>query len=251
MLVSVLASGSEGNSTYINTGTKKILIDIGMNYKYIKEKLAEINVSPNEIDFVLITHTHKDHIGAMKTFFSHHTPYVYLDTKMLPELDFLNDYPNLVFDDNNELLDNFSLTIFKTSHDAPGARGYIIKCENESTVYVTDTGYINHKFHELLSNHTYYVFESNHDIELLMHGRYPSWLKKRVSSDLGHLSNSQAAFYLSRFVGPDTKEICLAHLSKENNDPELALSTIKDYFKENNIKFDNFIIAKQRERVDL
>ena len=84
-----------------------------------------------------------------------------------------------------------------------------------------------------------------------MHGRYPQWLKMRILSDKGHLSNDQAGFYLSKIIGPDTKKIALAHLSKENNDPEVALKAVKSILKENDVEFNNFVIAKQRERVEL
>lgn len=250
MLVSVLASGSEGNSTFIQTKNKKILIDIGMNNKYIVSKLAEIDVDPSEIDYVFITHTHADHTGAMKVFFKNNKPYVFLDEKMMSELDFLCDYPKLCFDNGPLYFDSLTVEIFKTSHDAPGSRGYIFKEDGESFVYVTDTGYINHKLFDQLSNHSLYVFESNHDVEMLMHGRYPAWLKKRVSSDEGHLSNQQSAFYLSKLIGPNTKEVVLAHLSKENNDPDLAVSTLRESLKQNHVEFDNIKVAKQRERVD-
>lgn len=250
MLVSVLASGSEGNCTFIQTATKKILIDIGMNNKYIVSKLAELNVSPADIDYVFITHTHADHTGAMKVFFKSNTPMVFLDERMLPELEFLSNYPNLCFDKGPLNFDTLTVEIIKTSHDAPGSRGYIFKENNESAVYITDTGYINHKLFDRLSNHSIYIFESNHDVEMLMHGKYPAWLKARVRGDEGHLSNQQSAFYLSKFIGPKTKEVILAHISKENNDPELAIDTLKEALKENNIEFNNIVVAKQRERVD-
>ena len=250
MLVSVLASGSEGNCTYVKMGDKNILIDLGMNLKYIVEKLGEINVSPKDIDYVFITHTHSDHIGAMQVFLNKYKPMVFLSEKMMPELPFLEDYPSLDFRDKDIVLDDLVVEPFKTSHDAPGSRGYIFKDKEHSFVYVTDTGYINHKHHEKLSNHEVYVIESNHDVEMLMNGRYPVWLKKRVNSDEGHLSNHQAAFYLSKFIGPNTKQIVLAHLSKENNTPEIALASVKEELKENGIDFDNFLIAKQRERTD-
>ena len=250
MLVSVLASGSEGNCTYIQTNSKKILIDIGMNYKYITEKLGELNVTPAEIDYVFITHTHADHTGAMKVFFKNHNPYVFLDEKMLKDLTFLEDYPNLCFDKGPLNFDSLTVEIFKTSHDAPGSRGYIVKEDGKSAVYITDTGYINHKLFDQLSNHSLYIFESNHDVEMLMHGKYPPWLKSRIRGDVGHLSNQQSAFYLSKLIGENTKEVVLAHISKENNDPELALKTLRESLASNGIDFDNIIVAKQRERVD-
>ena len=86
---------------------------------------------------------------------------------------------------------------------------------------------------------------------MLMHGRYPKWLKVRVSSDVGHLSNESSAFYLTKLIGENTKEIILAHLSEENNTPELALETLNNEFAENNIKFNNIVVAKQEERTDL
>lgn len=250
MLVSILCSGSEGNSTLIQTKDKKILIDIGMNNKYIVDRLAEVNVKPDDIDYVFITHTHKDHIGAMKVFFKKNKPVVILDEQMLPALPFLADYQNLVFDKGPLNLGSLTVEIFKTSHDAPGSRGYIFKEDDASFVYVTDTGYINQRLFDKLSNHSLYVFESNHDVEMLMHGNYPAWLKARVRGDEGHLSNQQSLFYLSKFIGPKTKQIVLAHISKENNDPNLALDNMLSGLKDNNIDFQNIIIAKQHERVD-
>lgn len=250
MLVSVLASGSEGNCTFIQTKNKKILIDLGMNNKYITSKLAEINVLPTDIDYVFITHTHADHTGAMKVFFKNNKPFVFLDERMLPEIDFMNNYPNLCFDSGVLNFDGLSVEILKTSHDAPGSRAYIFREDNSSVVYITDTGYINQRYFDKLTNLSLYIFESNHDVEMLMHGRYPSWLKARIRNDEGHLSNNQCAFYLSKFIGPNTKEVVLAHISKENNTPEIALDTLKSSLVENNIDFNNIIVAKQRERTD-
>lgn len=250
MLVSVLASGSEGNCTFIQTKNKKILIDLGMNNKYITSKLAEINVLPTDIDYVFITHTHADHTGAMKVFFKNNKPFVFLDERMLSEIDFMNDYPNLCFDSGVLNFDGLSVEILKTSHDAPGSRAYIFREDNSSVVYITDTGYINQRYFDKLTNLSLYIFESNHDVEMLMHGKYPSWLKARIRNDEGHLSNNQCAFYLSKFIGPNTKEVVLAHISKENNTPEIALDTLKSSLVENNIDFNNIIVAKQRERTD-
>lgn len=250
MLVAVLASGSEGNCTYIQTKDKKILIDLGMNNKYITTKLEELGVTPDEIDYLLITHTHSDHIGAMKQFFKKHSPFVFVDEAAMKELDFISDYENLCHDDGVLEFGSMSIEPFRTSHDAPGARGYIIREEDKSCVYITDTGYIKDRLFKKLSNHTIYIFESNHDIELLMHGRYPSWLKRRVRGDEGHLSNNQAAFYLSKLIGPDTKKVILAHLSKENNSEELALATVLEGLKDNEVDFNDIEIAKQREKIE-
>ena len=251
MSIEILASGSEGNSVFIQTKNKKVLIDAGMNYKYLKERLEEINVDPSEIDIVLITHTHSDHTSALKVLLNKNHPLLFIDEEMLSQLDFVKDYDNIEFRFKDFDFDGTIIDMFHTSHDAPASRGYIIKDENESFVYITDTGYINQRLFKKLYNHNKYVFESNHDVELLMHGRYPQWLKSRILSDKGHLSNAQAGFYLSKIIGPDTKKIALAHLSKENNDPEVALRDVQSILKENDVEFNNFVIAQQRERVEL
>lgn len=251
MSIEILASGSEGNSVFIQTKNKKVLIDAGMNYKYLKERLEEINVDPSEIDIVLITHTHSDHTSALKVLLNKNHPLLFIDEEMLSQLDFVKDYDNIEFRFKDFDFDGTIIDMFHTSHDAPASRGYIIKDEDESFVYITDTGYINQRLFKKLYNHNKYVFESNHDVELLMHGRYPQWLKSRILSDKGHLSNAQAGFYLSKIIGPDTKKIALAHLSKENNDPEVALRDVQSILKENDVEFNNFVIAQQRERVEL
>ena len=247
---SILASGSEGNCVYINTGKHELLIDVGMNIKYINSKLEELNTSLDNIEYIFITHSHSDHIASLDKIIKNYNPMIYIDSKCMNEIKCLEDYNNINLDDNFTF-DDFEMTSFRTSHDAKGSRGYIFKLDGESIVYVTDTGYINHKHFKKLENHTYYIFESNHDIEMLMHGSYPPWLKARVRSDEGHLSNQQAGFYLSKIIGDNTKKVVLAHISKENNKNELAIETVLNTLKENDIEFNNIITAKQNERVDV
>lgn len=249
MKVTVLASGSEGNATLIQTSKKNILIDLGMNNKYITTKLEEVNLLPSEIDYVLITHGHTDHTGAMKQFFKKNSPFLFVDKEVMKDISFMEDYANISFDDGLLNFGDIEIETFRTSHDAPGSRGYIVREGDISCVYITDTGYVKDKLFTKLSNHSVYIFESNHDIELLMHGKYPSWLKRRIRADEGHLSNNQCAFYLSKFIGPKTKKVFLAHLSKENNSPELALSTVREGLHNNNVLFDDIEIALQNEKV--
>ena len=147
--------------------------------------------------------------------------------------------------------EDINIETFNTSHDAKGSRGYIINYKDKSLVYVTDTGYINQRIIPKITNKSAYIFESNHDVEMLMHGRYPSWLKQRVSSDVGHLSNGQAGTYLSKVIGDNTKKVILAHLSEENNTPEIALDTVKQYLKDNDVKFKNIECAKQFDRLEI
>lgn len=251
MLVSVLASGSKGNSTLITTDRVNILIDAGKNQKYLETALNQINLSLKDIDYILITHTHADHTSALKTIVKSHKPTIVLTELMYQDLDYLKNYENILLLTDNLELEDLVIENIKTSHDTSDSRGYIVTQGNSSVVQITDTGYLNQKYFKKLQNKTIYIFESNHNIEMLMHGRYPKWLKARVSSDVGHLSNESSAFYLTKLIGENTKEIILAHLSEENNTPELALETLNNEFAENNIKFNNIVVAKQEERTDL
>ena len=211
----------------------------------------KINLSLKDIDYILITHTHADHTSALKTIVKSHKPTIVLTELMYQDLDYLKNYENILLLTDNLELEDLVIENIKTSHDTSDSRGYIVTQGNSSVVQITDTGYLNQKYFKKLQNKTIYIFESNHNIEMLMHGRYPKWLKARVSSDVGHLSNESSAFYLTKLIGENTKEIILAHLSEENNTPELALETLNKEFAENNIKFNNIVVAKQEERTDL
>ncbi len=249
MKVCVLSSGSKGNTTYIETPKAKILIDCGNTSKYINNRLNELNVNPKEIDAILITHVHSDHIKGLQTFLKCCSPMIYMTQKMYPYLDYITNYH---FIDNDTFnIKDIRIEVIKTSHDAEDSVGYIINYKDESVVYVTDTGYINKKYFPLLTNRDVYIFESNHDIEMLNNGSYPFALRQRILSDKGHLSNYDSAKYLAKFIGNNTKKIILAHLSEENNTEELALETLKDRLKKEKIVFDDIIIAKQNKETEL
>ena len=250
MLVSVLASGSKGNSTLIQTKTANFLIDAGSNAKNINEKLKENKLTLNDINYILISHTHADHTSALKVITNKYKPTIILSEPMYNDLPFLKDYDKVMFLQDKLTLDNVVIENIKTSHDASDSRGYIITEGSSSVVQITDTGYLNQKYFEKLKNKNLYIMESNHNLEMLMNGRYPKWLKARVASDVGHLSNESSAFYLSKLIGNNTKKVILAHLSEENNTPEIALETLKKELLQNNIEFTNFEAAKQNEKTE-
>lgn len=247
MLVSVLASGSKGNSTYIKTKKHEILIDAGCTMTYLNEKLIENNTNLDNIDYIFITHTHSDHVSSIKNIIKKYSPTLILTIPMLEDLPYLKTYENITLLEDDMIIDNLLIENIKTSHDTSDSRGYIINEGDSSVVQITDTGYLNQKYFNKLKNKTVYIFESNHNADMLLNGRYPGWLKRRVASDKGHLSNESSAFYLSKIIGSNTKEIILAHLSEENNTPEIALETLQNEFKDHEIEFNNIIIAKQNE----
>ena len=249
MKVSVLSSGSKGNTTYIESKKTKILIDAGNTSKYIIDKLEKMNVNPKEIDAILITHIHSDHVKGLPVLLKHMNPCIYLTKKTHTYLDFIKNYKYIETDKFN--IKDLEISVIKTSHDAPDSLGYIISNEDKSIVYITDTGYINKKYYQILSNKNIYIMESNHDVEMLNNGKYPFELRQRILSDKGHLSNYDSSKYLCDFIGTNTKKIILAHLSEENNTESLAYDTLKSRLNKKNIIFDDIIIAKQNENTEL
>ena len=249
-----MASGSKGNVCYVETNNHKILIDIGTNIKYIKEKLLEMEVLIDDIDIILISHVHNDHIKALEQFIKKYKPYVYMTSPMLDELEDnhpIKKYNKLVLFNDDIYLDTLHIESIKTSHDTKDSKGFIVKENNKSVVYITDTGYLNQKYFSKLRDCNVYLFESNHDVEMLINGKYPQWLKDRVVGPYGHLSNRDAAIYLAKLIGTDTKKIILMHLSENNNTEEVALDTIKSVFLEYGINFDNISCANQNKKTEV
>lgn len=251
MKISVLSSGSKGNSVLVATDNTKVLIDLGVTKSYAEEKLKELNVDPKEIKGILITHTHADHIQGLKVFLKKYHPKLYVNKVILGLLkEYLEDFSYELYENDTFKIDDLNIRVIKTSHDVKGSVGFIIESFGKSLVYITDTGYINNKYFDKLSNHNLYIMESNHDIKMLMDGNYPYYLKQRILSDKGHLSNKDASYYLSRFIGDNTKTIILAHLSDDNNTYDLAIKTLNEVLKNKNKKVDNILIAKQKKRTD-
>ena len=243
MKVKVLASGSKGNSTLIRTDNINLLIDMGINYQYLASELENIKMNPKELNAILITHTHNDHIKGLASLVKKTNLKVYVLEEMVKEL--INKIPSdniFIYQEPLELED-LKINLIRISHDVEGT-GFIIEHNNHSLVYITDTGYINKKYFPLMKNKNTYIIESNHDEEMLMEGPYPYILKQRVIGDYGHLSNKTTSEYLLKVVGDNTKNIILAHISEKNNTEELALNTTKTLLEENGI-YKNIIIAKQ------
>lgn len=251
MKISVLASGSKGNCTYIETEHNKILIDMGTTTKYIENSLIELGIDPSSIDTIFITHDHKDHTSALSVFVKRYNPTVYMTEKLnnvLKEKTIMKNYQPL---EENLQINDLLIKTIKTSHDASDSVGFVFESKDSSLVYITDTGYINVKYFEKLKNKKIYIFESNHDVEMLMNGKYRHELKVRILGDRGHLSNEMSSNYLSTLIGDKTECIILAHLSDENNTKELAFNTLEKKLKETNIENKRILIAEQLKRTDL
>lgn len=232
MKVTVLSSGSKGNATLVETENKNILIDAGLTLTSLAKRIDKL---PN-IDILIITHSHIDHIKGIASVVKRYKPIIITKSKDIIEL-----YPQAISAFKEEDLD---ISLFSLSHDTP-CTGVSIACCDKELIYITDTGYINEKLFSKISNKDIYVMESNHDVEMLRNGKYPFFLQKRILGDKGHLSNEDSVFYLNKIIGEKTKYIVLAHLSEENNTEENVRNSSK------RIKGNaNILIAKQKESLE-
>lgn len=243
MKLLVIESGSKGNATLVEDKGRILLIDMGICFSSLKDALNNINKNIYNIDAMLLTHEHSDHTKGIKYL----PPLPIYTTKGTYECGNVK-----VVEHYKEFsVGHFLITPIKTSHDVKNPSGYVIKTEDEKLVYITDTGALTKKALSYLKNADYYIFESNHDVDMELNSKRPDFLKKRILSNKGHLSNEQSANYLCDIVGPKTKEIILAHLSDEANDPKLAIQTHKKIFKNRNVDLKKIKLhcASQHELV--
>ena len=226
MEIIILGSGSKGNSTLVITKTKKFLIDVGFSLPKTKMILEKHNLTIDDIDFILLTHNHKDHTIGLASLIKKSEKFLYVPKDMYKEIKKTvePDYIIPVLEDDI-YLDDLHIKFLHTSHDAVSPVGFLIE-EDTSLIYMTDTGYISRKNLKQMHNKDLYIIESNHDPKMLMDGPYPYVLKQRVISDTGHLSNEMTGNYLKDLIGDKTKQIILAHLSETNNLEELAIETV-------------------------
>ena len=231
MKVVVLASSSTGNSTYVEYGNTKFLIDAGMSYSYIKDKLFHLGVTPDEINFILVTHAHNDHVRCIHTFARLFDTKIYIGENTYKEYtkkEYLNNYE---FVDKITDIDGIKIKPIPISHDKSGY-GYIFEFDKTKMAYITDTGMIHSKYHEYFNNMDIYLLESNHDVEMEMNGTKDELTKIRNIGDEGHLSNEDCSRYLSHFIGDKTKYVMLMHLSEHDNTVDLAFNTNRNILKD-------------------
>lgn len=226
-----VGSGSSGNSTIIYNADTTILIDCGVSRKRIFECLKTIGRNFEDVDALLITHLHQDHIGHMDSLKPELALKTYGGEKEILDPRIADTHVLQPFQDF--AIKSFWIKALPTSHDTPHPLGYLIKDLNNKTtlLYMTDTGYVPFKDINLAKDLTYYILESNHNPEMLMKSDRNNWLKMRILGDHGHLSNEQSSHSLSLMIGKDTKEVALAHLSHECNTPELAINTFHSVMK--------------------
>lgn len=239
----ILASGSKGNCTIIRSRHTALMLDCGVSGAYLKRHLQALGISLSDLQAVLFTHHHTDHIKGMKWLQS--VP-AYAPFPLQGMRGEKTVVPYEAFS-----VGDFTILPIALSHDAPECVGYIFRQGGESLAAVTDTGYVSDRNLELLQDADYYIFEANHDVEMLMETDRPAMLKARILSDTGHMNNEDAGRVLSCVIGNHTKEIVLAHLSEEANTPEKALGTVREILESDGISLAGVRLraASQREMV--
>ncbi len=226
-----LYSGSSGNSLFVETEDTKLLIDAGVSSKKIETALNELSVNPTDINGILVTHEHSDHVQGLGTFAKKfHLP-VFVNQKTLdamPKQKEKLEEKYIHFFNLNEKFEIGDLKIkpFAIPHDATNPCGFNIMKEDKKISIATDIGHMTKEIMKHLENSLFLLLEANYDPEVLMYSRYPYPLKNRIAGPTGHLSNELAGKTIAYLLQSGLQEAMLGHLSKESNFPELAYKTV-------------------------
>ena len=233
MEIAVLSSGSSGNSFYVQNNKSGILIDAGISAKQIFSRLNILGIGAERVKGIFITHEHSDHIGGVDVFARNFSTPIFA-TKKTAENCFLCSQDSLInFIDNDSILEIAGMHIeaFSKSHRAEDPVSYSISKGKKISI-ITDAGYACENVKDRVSEANFLCLEANHDIDMLEQGPYPFFLKRWIKSDLGHLSNRQAALCVLEHGKRKLKNVILSHISRNNNTPFVALKTFNSLIKE-------------------
>ncbi|OLO42164.1 MBL fold metallo-hydrolase [Alkalihalophilus pseudofirmus] len=234
---SVLASGSSGNALYVATDQQRILVDAGLSGKKMDELLKSVGCNPKELDAILVTHEHSDHIKGVGILARKYNLPIYANAKtwdaMESNLGTISTEQKFHFErEEVRPFGDLEVESFGVSHDAAEPMFYVFHHAGKKLVLATDMGYVSERIKGTIKNANVFIFESNHDMNMLRMGRYPWSVKRRILSDVGHVSNEDAAYALADVVGEQTSRVYLAHLSKDNNMKDLARMTVSQILDE-------------------
>ncbi len=239
-----LCSSSSGNCMLIQDKNTSILIDLGLSIKAFEATLKELDIPPSDIDAILLTHEHIDHVKGLGSVAKKYQIPVYASCGTLCGYDerYCFDEKCICYQTEKLpfIIGDFTITPFETSHDTEESSGYTLvdSCGN-SIGFCTDLGFVSQEVEKHILGCDFVVLESNYDKDMLITGPYPYHLKRRISGGRGHLSNDEAAEFATKLVQNGTKELVLAHLSSENNTPQLAFENMKCHLSQNGFIIDS------------
>ena len=225
-----LYSGSSGNSSVVRCGSRYLIVDMGKGVRTTSAALKALGLAVSDCDGILVTHEHSDHVKGLSTFLKKNPLPVYGCADTLDTLASRGTIPPAVdavpVDGQTLEIGDFTVTSFPTSHDVPCV-GYRIHTPDGKTMTIaTDLGVLTPPVHEALAGCDLVALESNYDLHMLRSGPYPYYLRSRIESARGHLSNDECSAKLLELIQEGCKRFALCHLSQENNTPALALQTV-------------------------
>ncbi|KRN89131.1 MBL fold metallo-hydrolase [Ligilactobacillus ceti] len=247
--ISVLASSSSGNVTYIETPQRKVLVDAGLSGKKIETLMNSIDRSLKDVDSIFVTHEHSDHCKGVGVLARRYGMDIYANEKtwqaMEHKIGKIETGQKHLFEMGKTLvLDDLDIESYGVSHDAAAPQFYQFHHDQKRFAILTDTGYVSERVIGTIQNADAYLLECNHDIDMLRMGGYPWSIKQRILSDVGHLSNEDGAQVLMDLLGHKTQQVYLGHLSQENNVKALAHLTVEEILKSHDIGVDEeFILS--------
>ena len=233
MKICVLGSSSSGNATAIWTKKTKILIDAGFSAREVKNRLVSIDLDPQDLDGILLSHEHTDHTKGVGALSRKYEIPVYANKATFSAVKNLGKvFKKNIYDSHSDFkLGDINITPLVVPHDASEPNAFIFKNKKKKVTLATDLGTPTPVFFSDAEDSDLYILESNYDKNMLLSGRYPQFLKKRILSDFGHLSNLTSARTLKQVIGSKTKHVLLAHISQNNNTPALALKSANKHLK--------------------
>ena len=248
-----LFSGSSGNSTYIESDSTKILIDAGVSCQRITKALESIGVSFNDISAILITHEHSDHTKGLTTIAKKFNTPIFATQKtwtQMCSLNVLENCKNTFTPEINFEIGDLIIHPFSIPHDAIDPCGFSILNGEKKITVATDIGHIEERLINEMCGSDLLLIESNYDNDTLLCGAYPYFLKKRISSDVGHLSNEMTGKLVKTLYENGVTKFILGHLSKENNFPELAYQTVLNELNSSTLDIPFHLSIAGRDTVD-
>lgn len=243
---SVLASGSTGNAFYIASEKEGLLVDAGVSGKKMDDLLSGVQVDPKTLTGILVTHEHSDHIKGLGIIARKYNLPIYANEKTWQAME--GAIGKLALDqkfyfgmEEVKTFGDIDVESFGVSHDAAEPMFYTFHHDGQKVALVTDLGYVSERIKKTVEDADAYIFEANHDVEMLRMGRYPWNVKRRILGDSGHVSNEDSGLALCDIISNRTKRIYLAHLSQDNNMKDLARMSVGNVLKERGLDVNKMI----------
>lgn len=245
--MSVLASGSTGNATYVESDKGSLLVDVGLTGKKMEELFSQIDRNIEDLNGILVTHEHIDHIKGLGVLARKYKLPVYANENTWKAIDKKDgkipmDQKFIFNPYDTHSIAGFDIESFNVSHDAIDPQFYIFHNNYKKFTMITDTGYVSDRMKGMIQGSDAFVFESNHDVDMLRMCRYPWKTKQRILSDMGHVSNEDAGLAMTDVITGNTKRIYLSHLSQDNNMKDLARMSVSQVLNEHDIDTEKEVL---------